>query len=70
MCLCGNLGLLKESGQYSTVLMVNLKCKLMFYATQNNIWPSHLWPYETVPIRIRTISSPSEGGRKLQRENH
>ena len=26
--------------------------------------------YETVPIRIRTISSPSEGGRKSQRENY
>ena len=26
------------------------------------------WPYEMVPIR--TISSPSEGGRKPQRENH
>ena len=26
------------------------------------------WPYETVPIR--TILSPSEGGRKPQGENH
>ena len=37
---------------------------------QNNVWPGHLRPYETVPIRIKTISSASEGGRKPQGENH
>ena len=43
------------------------KRKLMFYVPQNKIWPGHLHPYETVSIRIRTISKPEE---KPPRENY
>ena len=34
----------------------------------SNVWPGK--PYETVPVRIRRISSPSNGGRKCLREKH
>ena len=37
---------------------------------QSNVWPCKPWSYETVPIRIRTILSPSNGGRKCHREKH
>ena len=42
----------------------------MWYVPQSNIWPGQARPYETVPIRIRTISSPSNGERKSRRQCH
>ena len=41
-----------------------------FTTLQINVWPGHPQSNETVLIRIRTILIPSNGGKKLPRENH
>ena len=47
-----------------------IKDKPKFYVLQGNVWAGQPKTYETVLITIRTISSPSNGGRKPLRENH
>ena len=42
----------------------------MFYVPKINVWPGHPQPYEAVLIRIRTILSPANIGRKPLWENH
>ena len=50
--------------------MVRCKCKPVFHVPQNNVSTGQVQPYENVPIKMRTISNPSEGGRKPQRETN
>ena len=39
------------------------KDKPVSYVPKSNVWSGQPWPYETVPMRITTISSPSNGGK-------
>ena len=38
------------------------KGKPVFDIFQSNVWRGQPWPYETVPVKVRTISSPSNVG--------
>ena len=46
------------------------KENFIFHVLQINVWLGQPQPYETVPIRIRTILSSANIGSEAPRENH